>query len=120
MLVSMTRRASSSSLEVCTMPQICGMSTGSQAYLLRHINAMQVRSDHRDWLFDQYIIERPSFRKIVADALITAAEVANNGSGWQHFFNSWRACSRQRPGPSPPKPCELAMRHVLWLKRLES
>jgi hypothetical protein len=33
-----------------------------------------------DWLSAQYITERPSFRTIVADTLITVAAVANNGN----------------------------------------
>jgi hypothetical protein len=74
-----------------------------------------------DWLFDQYVTARPSFKKIVADTLITEAEVTEQ---WQRVTTLFQQLegmlSPEAKAVATEALCELAVLNVLQLKRLES
>jgi hypothetical protein len=71
-------------------------------------------------LFDEYVTEMPSFKKITEDAVITEAEVTEQ---WQRVISLLKKLesmlSSEAKAVATEALCELAVLNVLQLKRLD-
>ena len=53
-------------------------------------------------LLDEYVSQRPSFRKVMEDSVVTDEEVTSKPSGSSRYCGNWSRCSRRRPALRPP------------------
>jgi hypothetical protein len=72
-------------------------------------------------LFDEYVVNRPSFQRIIQDAVVTDDEIAEQSRKVVDLLrNLEQLLSSDAKAVATDALCELAVLNALQLKRLES